>query len=335
MTITTIALTLVNKNTNIDPLEIVIQLNDNKCVKKWYNRFKYELESNAFLKKEHIFMGQSSLTVKQMIDQINNTLDGIADWDFVLNQHPDYPVIQQPDISIRLKEEDFVGGNDNKLMNTVHNYFPMLAGTATKTNNYMYAASPKVRALICRLNLEIHELHTMLQNNNNKGCHINISWQRAPKNLEHLTDNFNDIFDKQVMFGDVLLGYPQVGKTHFEAFIEEDEELDDENVEPIFLLSGDMLLHLSGNIGAETINSFDRWLIDKGLDPNDKKMRYGFAKLGRVINIDVETAKDITKKYNDINKITINDEGGTRSFTYNYNRYDSDYDDLWVRHVDD
>lgn len=332
---TTIILTLRNKIKPVDPLNIVVELNDNPPVNKWFQRFKYELETKAFLKKEHIFMGQSSLTIGEMVNQINQTLDGIAAWDFVANQHRDYPIDTQPDISIRLSEDDFINGTDNKLMNTVHNYFPMLAGTATKTNNYMYAASPKVRSLICRLNLEVHELHTMLQNNNNNGCHLNISWQRAPKNLETLTDDFDEIFDKRVDFGDVLLGYPQVGKTHFEAFIEEDEELDDENVEPIFLLSGDMLLHLSSGIGDATINRFNEWLIDKGLDPDDKKMRYGFAKLGKVTGIDMDAANLIPKLYNDIDTITIIDEQGTKSFSYPYSRYDDDYDDLWIKHVDD
>ncbi len=328
-----IILRLVNRLVkDIDPFYLKIKLDQNDAVDLWLERFKFELESGAMLKKEHIFMSQSPLTIEQMISQINNTLDVISSYDFVANQHPEYPVTEQPQITERLSLEDFVDGPNNAKMNLVHNYFPTLAGPAHRTSNYMYAASPKIRIKICRLNLEVHELHTLLQkNHNHSGIHLNISWQRAPNKLPTLPTDFDNIFTKFVNFGDVLLGYPQVGKTHFEAFIEEDDELDSEHVEPIKLLSGDMLLHLSSDISHGVIDRFDRWLIEKNLDPTDKSLRLGFARLGKVIDIDKEIVKNKLINYNDIDQIIVND----KIFDFPYSRFDNDYDDVWLRHVDD
>ena len=330
---TTITLRLINKLVdNIDPFYLKIKLDQNVAVDLWLRRFFYELESKSMLKKEHIFMSHSPLTVEQMISQINKTLDTISDYDFVGNQHPEYPVYSQPLITERLSINDFADGPNNQKMNIIHNYFPMLSGPAHRTSNYMYAASPSLRIKICRLNLEVHELHTLLQkNNNHHGLHLNISWQRAPKNLPLLPNEFDDIFTKHVSFGDVLLGYPQVGKTYFEAFIEEDDELSPEHVEPIKLLSGDMLLHLSTDISHSVVDRFDKWLIQKNLDPADKSLRLGFGKLGTVIDVDREIVKTVLINYNDIDQIIVDE----KTYDFPYSRFDNDYDDVWLRHVDD
>jgi hypothetical protein len=333
MTNTIITLRLVNRlSSDIEPFNLQIKLDNNLAVNQWLDRFIYELESGSMLKKEHIFMSHSPLTVEQMISQINRTLDEISNYDFITNQHPNYPIYAQPEINERLNINDFLEGPNNSKMNLIHNYFPMLAGSAHRTSNYMYAASLRIRIKICRLNLEVHELHTVLQKNNkHDGMHLNISWQRAPNKLESLPIEFDEIFTKFITFGDVLLGYPQVGKTHFEAFIEEDNELDSEHVEPIKLLSGDMLLHLSSDIGQNTIEKFNNWLVEKNLDPNDKTLRLGFAKLGRVINVDPIIVKDKLCEYNDIDQISV----GEKVFNFIYSRFDDDYDDIWLKHVDD
>lgn len=337
MTSTTITLRLVKSTSRGVSKNLTIELDNHPAVDQWLDRFVFELESGAMLKKEHLFMGHSTLTVEEMIAKINQTLDTIQSWDFVANQSPDYPVDSQPDISERLSIDDFAAGPNNEKMNTIHNYFPILSGPAHRTSNYMYAASPVIRANICRLNLEVHELHTLLQKNHSySGMHINVSWQRAPKNLSQLDSSFNELFTKHVQFGDVLLGYPQVGKTHFEAFIEEDDELDEEHVEPIKLLSGDMLLHLSSPIGSETIANFDQWLINKGFDPDDSSLRLGFARLGKVVGITSDQVEqEIAGKLDDVDLITVNRNGVAQSYAYDYSRFDSNYDDIWLAHIDD
>jgi len=334
---TIITLRLVNRLiNNIDPFYLAIQLSDHPAVEIWADRFLYELKAGAMLKKEHIFMSHSPLTVEQMIEQINKTLDSIDEYDFVSNQHPNYPISEQPELTERLSMTDFAQGPNNAKMNLIHNYFPKLAGSAQKTSNYMYAASPEIRIKICRLNLEVHELHTLLQKDpNHIGMHLNISWQRAPKNLPTLPNIFDDIFFKKISFGDVLLGYPQVGKTYFEAFIEEDEELSEENVEPIRLLSGDMLLHLSSDIDDNIIEKFNKWLKDRNLNPDDRSLRLGFAVLGKVINVDRNVVKNVLCNYNDIDQITFEKNQIKETFDFLYSRFDSNYDKVWLKHVDD
>ena len=219
-------------------------------------------------------------------------------------------------------------------MNVIHNYFPMLSGPAERTTAHMYVASPDVQASICRLNLEVHELHTTLQNDEQAdfNMHVNVSWQRAPKKLPPLPDCFDELFTKHTKFGDVLLGFPQIGKTHIETYAEEDEELEDEHVEAIKFLSGDMLIKFSTDMHENWIEGFDTWLREQGLDPEDKRGRYGFAKLGRVIDVDLEYVKEnISGKYDDIDKICVNDE----PYHYPYSRFDDDYKEKFLGYLHD
>tara|TARA_Y100000994_G_C15698617_1_gene444234 strand:- start:17 stop:1141 length:1125 start_codon:yes stop_codon:yes gene_type:complete len=337
-----------SRDNSIEPMELNVSLDDNHAVDIWYQRFKHELETKAFLRKEHVFMGESTLTTEDMIEKVNNTLDHISKFDFVAEQWtrwPEYvkadqrnvldqPLKNNPDITERLSMEDFKDGNDNKKMNIVHNYFPMLSGPAEKTSAHLYIASPDVQASICRLNLEVHELHTTLQNDEQAdfNMHINVSWQRAPKKLPELPDCFNDLFTKYAKFGDVLLGYPQIGKTHIEAYAEDDEELEDEHVEPIKFLSGDMLIKFATDQHESWVKGFDEWLVEQGLDPEDKKGRYGFAKLGRVVDADLEFVENnISGKYDDIDRITV--EG--KHYYYDYSRFDNDYKERFLRYLHD
>ena len=216
----------------------------------------------------------------------------------------------------------------------IHNYFPLLSGPAERTTAHLYVASPDVQASICRLNLEVHELHTTLQNDEQAefNMHVNVSWQRAPKKLPVLPDSFNELFTKYTKFGDVLLGFPQIGKTHIEAYAEEDEELEDEHIEPIKFLSGDMLIKFSTDQHENWVKGFDEWLIEQGLDPEDKEGRYGFAKLGRVIDCDLDFVKEnISGVYDDISMISVNDE----PYHYPYSRFDDDYKKRFLRYLHD
>jgi hypothetical protein len=344
-----------SRDSSVEPFDMKIQLDDNSAVDLWYQRFKYELKSEAFFRKEHVFMGESTLTTEEMIGRVNTTLDHISKFDFVAEQWSrwhdfvaadqtnviDHPISENPDISVRLTMEDFAGGNDNKKMNIVHNYFPLLSGPALKTAAYMYIATDSIKASIMRLNLEVHELHTTLQNESDApedfNMHLNISWQRAPKHLPSLPDCFNELFTPYNKFGDVLLGFPQVGKTHIEAYSEEDEELEDEHIEPIKFLAGDMLIKLSTDMDDNWVDGFHAWLVEQGLDPNDPAGRYGFAKLGRVVDCDLEYVRNsISGKYDDIDKITITDPlAGDEEYHYPYSRFDDNYKEKFLEYLND
>ena len=75
----------------IKTLEIKIALDDHHAVDIWFQRFKHELYSGAFLRKEHVFMGESTLTTEDMIEKVNGTLDHISKFDFVAEQWTRWP----------------------------------------------------------------------------------------------------------------------------------------------------------------------------------------------------------------------------------------------------
>ena len=80
-----------SRDSSIEPMELNVSLDDNHAVDIWYQRFKHELETKAFLRKEHVFMGESTLTTEDMIEKVNNTLDHISKFDFVAEQWTRWP----------------------------------------------------------------------------------------------------------------------------------------------------------------------------------------------------------------------------------------------------
>ena len=333
----TITLRLRNsRDKRIKNLDLLLELNEHPAVDEWYRRFKYELDSKSHLDKTHLFLGQSVLSKEEMMYKINDTLDTIEAYDFVANTKPEYPVYKNPEIPVRLTLEDLNKGHNNEKMNIIHNYFPTLVGPYNKTTNWLYVASEEIRECMCRLNEEVHELHTVLQHekDNFLSLHISISWFRDADKLTLLPDIFNELFTKEVKKGDVLLSYPQIGKTHIEAWTEQDEELEDEHVDCIEKLSGGMLLKLSPDMTYPYLQGFDDWLIENGLDPNDENLRLGWAVLGRVKDVESLT-KERMSKYDDVDQISISDEEGIKSYEYPYSRFDKEYKEEKIKHLND
>ena len=333
----TITLRLRNsRDKRIKKLDLVVDLKNHPAVDEWYRRFKYELESGSFLDKTHLFLGQSVLSKEEMMYKINDTLDTIEAYDFVANSREEYPVYNNPDIPVRLTLEDLDKGHNNEKMNVIHNYFPTLAGPYDKTTNWMYVATEEIRECICRLNEEVHELHTVLQHENDNflSLHICVSWHRDADKLTPLPDEFNELFTKEVKKGDLLLGYPQVGKTHIEAWSEQDEELEDEHVDCIEKLSGDFLLKLSPSLGYPYLDDFDEWLEKQGLDPDDEQLRLGWAVMGKLRDVQSLT-KDRMAKYDDVEQISISDEEGIKSYEFPFSRFDDEYTEEKIKHLND
>ncbi len=117
---------------------------------------------------------------------------------------------------------------------------------------------------------------------------------------------------------------------------EEDEELEDEHVEPIKYLSGDMLIKFSTDQHENWVEGFDNWLIEQGLDPEDKTGRYGYAKLGTVVDVDLDFVQEkISGKYDDIDRIIVVDKEEHLDHKFPYSRYDDDYETKFLRYLHD
>ena len=108
-----------SRNNDVSPLNIKIKLDDNDAVQLWYQRFKHELKSNAFLRKEHVFMGESTLDTEEMIKKVINKFCGdklskfaVLDWQAAMDRYGcDKPDLRIPleliEISDLVKDEEF------------------------------------------------------------------------------------------------------------------------------------------------------------------------------------------------------------------------------------
>ena len=132
-------------------------------------------------------------------------------------------------------------------------------------------------------------------------------------------------FDLYHNFGDVILHYAQLGKTHQEAYSDQDEIVNDKNITSLRFLSGEFDIIFSDSPPLEIFHKntqkFKAWLISKGVNPEEHNLGYA-----RVATLDksqlpnqstIEIMKELFK-FDDISQLTVVFDGKVFSQSYDY-----------------
>ena len=97
-----------------------------------------------------------------------------------------------------------------------------------------------------------------------------------------------------------------------------------------------MLIKFSTDQHEDWVEGFDNWLREQGLDPEDKKGRYGYAKLGTVVGVDLDfVQEEISGKYDDIDRIIVIDKEEHLDHKFPYSRHDDDYETKFLGYLHD
>jgi len=189
------------------------------------------------------------------------------------------------------------------ILNRLHNHFEILQGTVNNLSLYYKIADYETKYAIRQLNVICHEMETLILSQQKQAYHPQMArpsqittWLHAPR--YELKDNHKELFvengyNKQ--FGHVYMHWAQIGKTLFEVWRDEGApKLDTTVCEAITHLkyySGEFDIEWACDMvyGDKTtfyftreIDKFTQWLIDNGLDPQDKNLSLGHLPIGEV-----------------------------------------------------
>ena len=284
-----------------------------------------------------------------MIDQINTTIDAInaANLGYTINDYftMENSIIQGPVTGI-----DGEGGdiNHNKL-NQLHRYFEDLQGVSGKMSVFYNQADNKIRWHIRQLNLLCHELESWILSARKKVTAPMwqrpsqlMCWLNAPRFL--LDKDDYEQFGIETMnrpLGGVYVGVNKsVSKHHWEVFVDEADydptfkidNLITTTLKPQIEAAGDFDIEWANNPGQfdwqqKHLKDFRTWLINNGLDPNDKSLTIGHPQVGQVDLLSSFGTDNYSEIWGQL-KLHLNVysiKTSAAGVEYNYNWSDSDY----------
>lgn len=185
--------------------------------------------------------------------------------------------------------------------NAIHHHFEVLVGTVENPTEFFKKSERKVYDAALGLNHLAHDMECL---------------QRAQERVEKYPDTYfsglimemidakrfsfpdfvYDAFTLDTAFGDLFLHYSQIGKTWWEVFLDEDEHIFPEAIDPHFALSGGFDVFFgSYTLDKEMKERFESFLIEHGQDPKNKRLCLGSCPVGSLVGVEDKTPEEWRK----------------------------------------
>lgn len=198
---------------------------------------------------------------------------------------------------------------DQDFSNAIHHHFELLCGKVENHSQYYKDSSKEIRDAVCGLNHAAHDMES-----------LHRSFERVEKYPEtyfsglivemydckryNLPDFALEEFTLNVEFGAIHTNYCQIGKSWWEVFLDEDEHIFPEAIDPHFTLSGGFDAYFGEYIPPEeTIKKFEKFLIDNGQDINNKKLSLGYCQVGTLDEADKYAREEWRKLVGEHSKV--------------------------------
>ncbi len=173
---------------------------------------------------------------------------------------------------------------DQEFANRIHHHFEVLSGDLKNPSDLYQKSSPSAREAIGRLNYCIHDMEALKRAEvvpeSNRYLAFEL-WQPRQfwlqeEELRHFTLDLN--------FGDLCLHYGLIGKSWFEVYLDEDEEIFEEGIRPLDVLGPEFDIHfLPQKHDPKMVEKFYSWLSEQGQDPSDPRLALGFLPLAHLL----------------------------------------------------
>lgn len=186
------------------------------------------------------------------------------------------------------------GSFNQKFSNVIHHHFEILYGDVFDPSEIYRKSSPLVQAAICELNQCIHDMEAISRESESDAAFSGVVVESLEMRQFTLPNDFYQDFDLDIAFGDIALHYGIIGKTWWEVFIDEDEEIFADGIRPLNVISGDFDIQFGEQkLTEERREQFFKFLESHGQDPKDPKLALGHlcvAKYeGNSLGLSVET----------------------------------------------
>jgi hypothetical protein len=298
---------------------IRIQPNDTYLAELWLNRLNRILD-----KPDIIYVKNFSLlgfncdyrTPAEVCDELDRAIS-------IINSRTSYSI-----------DEDYTllrTQCDQNLLNRLHHHFETTHGQVWSPSELLVSSSGEIRLSICMLNHCCHWLEAWYDeeskkqkwNNRFRNGYFYYNVLGANEKIE-LPQEQKKNFTKKVDNGLVYLHYAQTGKTWYEAYLDNDDDVTDAGISEHRLISGEFDCHFGDTYNFPTDEQFGEWLISKGADPTNEQNGLGYAEVGRVLDLSKQQAFDFFTEYTDFYSIKFNG----KCQTYDYRYYDETFYNL-------
>jgi hypothetical protein len=315
----TIELDLRNSDSNIT---LVCEVYDNALAEFWLSALLENLQKKLIFKKHACFLGwinNQNRTWTNLCDDINNNLKRL---------HELFPTKVK---RVIVDPNNF----DSGFFNYTHQIFAELLGHHDNVSNEFQNSDVYGRWEIVKLNHLSHELQAYVENK----LHSQVDIMRPFLNCyfykgvtKEISLELNKFFTIGSRWGEIYIGSIDVGKNFFDAFNDNDNDVDDAHLMNLSVGTGEFNMHFSEYIfKPNRMEAFKQWLLEKNVDISNPNLRLGTGKVGifkHIIGFEDASCNeilDLIAQHDDVYKIRIkNNDNVIAEGIYDYTRHQSD-----------
>ena len=172
--------------------------------------------------------------------------------------------------------EKFQAPFDQKMANRIHHHFEVLYGDVHNPSEVFKASSPLIQSTITKLNHYVHDLESIHRNLENKEAFSAVIVEFLERRQLKLTTEMLKSFSMDIDFGDIVLHYGIIGKSWWEAFLDEDEDIFLSGIRPLNVMSGEFDIHFGEQkLSKDRIHEFYDFLKENEQHPEDPTLSLG------------------------------------------------------------
>lgn len=288
---TKLKVTLRNTTDNSYVRDLYFDIRDTGIAQKWANALYTDYltsRTQHAIEKQFMLHGwvypntSNTRTVPFMCEELNFHIAAVNE--YAANNNIDYFIDMHFDPDTLTQDQ----------LNDIHHHFEILIGQIWNVSNYYPMFDEAHQWSINNFNWLCHEIESQLRGvkaaaDDRSSSSVVVCMNPIVRHEMSLEEGDWDHFEmRDLEFGQVRMHYAQTGKTHREAFHDNDDTIYDSNISGIRYISGEFDVHLnikpsSGRADTDWY-AFREWLIEKGADLNDKSLALGwcvFADLDR------------------------------------------------------
>ena len=222
---------------------------------KWLNELKICVDNQLKVEKNFCWVGwpDSPRNLEYLTAELRRHVKTINDYNDSPKCMWKEPYIITEEFYANTVVDNTLDVNHD-LFNRLHHHFEVLQGQVWNISEWFIDADNETRYAIRQLNNLCHEMESLIKQIRSKRFgpqYVNPSAIIAFLNStrKDLTLEDHDQFTLQRGGGRVFLGYNQIGKTHWEAFVDGDEHIDDSGISGLKYISGEITI----DFGIETV----------------------------------------------------------------------------------
>lgn len=295
---------------------------------RWAACLEAHLLRKTRLEKNYLFHGGSSINrgIPLLCRELNRHIATINEF---YRSHPSLPY--------RIEQQFHPEHLSRESLNELHHHFETLIGQVWNPAPYYPAGNQAARYAILQINQICHQIEAIQRHEEaarHRRVDASLCVNLAPTERIPLEPADYEFFSTWNEWGDVYLHYAQLGKQHLDAYFDQDEVIDRNNISGLRYLSGEFDLYLctppDRKDHEEHMNRFQAWLGKNGFDARDRSLGIGRLVVARVEEssrpADIFSFMQEFFAFDDLLSIQLEKDSGEVSCRYPYRWSDPDYD---------